>query len=118
MKKLLLTIAIIATLTGCTSEMSPEALLTKGLNPFKEYKVNDTKVAKLAEDSILAKEAEVNGLDIEQSSAYVVSYTKIGEYGKGEMRILGTTKDNEPMNYTVIFEYSGKIQSLTWRRGI
>lgn len=131
MKKLLLVIGCIVFLGGCTEDINPDAILSKQFNPYKEYKINDTNVAKIVEEGILGREAKDKGLDLQDSSAHLISYKKLGEYGTGEVRILGDftpeglekiNKEgnyseqitNEIINYTCTFEYSYKTGRYTW----
>ncbi|WP_432205579.1 hypothetical protein ACQ9ZF_11925 (plasmid) [Cetobacterium somerae] len=131
MKKLLLIIGCVIFLGGCTEDINPDAILSKQFNPYKEYKINDTNVAKTVEEGILSTEAKDKGLNLETSSAHLISYRKLGEYGTGEIRILGyfTTEglnkvneerkynskiENNIINYTCTFEYSYKTGRFTW----
>ncbi|MGL4866422.1 hypothetical protein [Cetobacterium sp.] len=131
MKKLLLIIGCVIFLGGCTEDINPDAILSKQFNPYKEYKINDTNVAKTVEEGILSTEAKDKGLNLETSSAHLISYRKLGEYGTGEIRILGyfTTEglnkvnkerkynskiENSIINYTCTFEYSYKTGRFTW----
>lgn len=131
MKKLILLGALLLVFSGCTEELNPEKIFEKGLNPYREYQINDTKVAKLVEDGILETEAATKGLDLKKSSAHLISYTKLGQYGSGEIRILayftdeglkrvndnityGTRITNKIINFTCKFEYSYKNGQYTW----
>ncbi|MGL4998399.1 MAG: hypothetical protein ACRC5T_05465 [Cetobacterium sp.] len=130
MKKLLF-ISFLVLLGGCTDDITPEAILSKQLNPYKEYKINDVDVAKIVETGILQTEGESKSLDLESSSAHLISYKKLGEYGTGEVRILGYFTDeglikvnedrkfnsqikNKIISYTCTFEYSYKTGRYTW----
>ncbi|MGL4868546.1 MAG: hypothetical protein ACRC4S_07895, partial [Cetobacterium sp.] len=90
-----------------------------------------TEIAKTIEEGILGVEAKDKGLNLENSSAHLISFKKLGEYGTGEVRILGyytpeglskvtekqkyKLKDvNEIINYTCTFEYSYKTRRYTW----
>ncbi|MGL5796764.1 MAG: hypothetical protein ACRCYT_01035, partial [Cetobacterium sp.] len=66
MKRLCL-LTFLVLLGGCTDEVSPEAIISKQLNPYKEYKINDTEVAKTIEEGILGVEAKDKGLNLEKS---------------------------------------------------
>ena len=86
----------------------------------------------MVEEGILEREVTSKGLDIEGSSARMVSYKKLGSYGSGEVRILGDLTDeglkkindnknngssvltNRIINYTCSFEYSYKTGNYTW----
>lgn len=131
MKKIILLGAILIAFSGCTDEINPEKIFEKSLNPYREYQINDTKVAKLVEDGILETEAATKGLDLKKSSAHLVSYRKLGEYGSGEVRLLayftdeglkkvndnisyGTRVTNKIINFTCKFEYSYKNNQYTW----
>lgn len=128
MKKLLLIAAVITTLTGCTDQLNPEKMLESSMNPFREYKITDTKIAEDLENGILRTEANKYGIDLEKSSAHLVSLKKIGTYGTGEIRILGRLTDkgiaqaennrfknvNSIVTYTCKFEYSYKNGSYSW----
>lgn len=132
MKKIILMLTLMVLMVGCTDDLNPEKILEKQMNPFKEYKVNDTDVAKIVEEGILMAEAESKGLEITKSSAHLISYKKIGEYGTGEVRILGILNEkglkkinenrlygiekvtNDIINYSCIFEYSYKSGRYTW----
>lgn len=130
MKKLLF-ISFLVLLGGCTDDITPEAILSKQLNPYKEYKINDVDVAKIVETGILETEGGSKSLDLEASSAHLISYKKLGEYGTGEVRILGYFTDeglikvnedrkfnsqikNKIISYTCTFEYSYKTGRYTW----
>ncbi len=131
MKKLILLAAILFSFSGCTEEFNTEEIFERGLNPYREYQINDTKVAKLVEDGILGAESVTKGLNLEKSSAHLISYTKLGEYGSGEIRILAHFTDeglnrvndnitygkkvtNKIINFTCKFEYSYKNGQYTW----
>lgn len=128
MKKLLLISIFVIGFTGCSEGIDVDKILSKSITPFKEYKVNDTKVAETVENGILGTEASKNGLDLETSSAHLISYEKIGTYGTGEVRILGNLTEagvaqakenryrnvNDIVNYTCKFEYSYKTGRYTW----
>jgi len=131
MKKIILLGAILIAFSGCTEEINPEKIFEKSLNPYREYQINDTKVAKLVEEGILETEVATKGLDLEKSSAHLISYKKLGEYGSGEVRILayfteeglkvvnnnisyGTRVTNKIINFTCKFEYSYKTDQYTW----
>lgn len=130
MKKYLLISLFALSLAGCNQTFSPEEMIKKSFNPFKEYVVNDQKLAKLVEDGILLTEINDKGLDILKSSAHLISYTKIGTYGKGEVRIMGKFTPeglekvhnknylyrnvNDIINYTCTFEYSEKTGAYSW----
>lgn len=114
MKKLLLIGTIILSLTGCVGETGVDTL-----NPFREYKVTDTKIEKTLEDGILMSEAENNGLDLSITTAHLVSMVKVGDYATGEVRVIGKIKPekveelkrkrikkvNEIVSYTCNYEY-------------
>ncbi len=131
MKKLILLAAILIVFSGCTEEFDTEKIFERGLNPYREYQINDTKVAKLVEDGILETESAAKGLDLKKSSAHLISYIKLGEYGSGEVRILAHFTDeglnrvndnitygkkvtNKIINFTCKFEYSYKNGQYTW----
>ena len=86
----------------------------------------------MVENGVLTTEAGSKGLDLEASSAHLIAYKKIGSYGTGEVRILGTFTNegltqlnnsrgeyetditNSIINYTCTFEYSYKNERYTW----
>lgn len=131
MKKMLVVLSVVGFLTGCTEQMSldPESMLSSAINPFREYKVNDTKVADEVEKGILETEARKYGIDLEKTSAHMISFKKVGSYGSGEIRILGNLsqegiekakkagfdRPNPVLAYTCSFEYSYKNNSYTWK---
>ena len=81
MKKTILFLSMLLILGGCDS-VNPDEIIRKAGNPFKEYTIPDTKLAKEVEEVILSTEANEKGLDLSQSSAHLISFTKIGTYGK------------------------------------
>ena len=131
MKKLLLITGCIIFLGGCTDKINPDSILSKQFNPYREYKINDINVAKTVEEGILSTEAKKKGLNLESSSAHLISYKKLGKYGTGDVRILGyftpeglnklnkkknsnSKIENDIINYTCTFEYSYKDGRYTW----
>jgi len=131
MKKIILLAALLIAFSGCSEELNPEEIFEKNLNPYREYQINDTKVAKIVEDGILETEATTKGLDLKKSSAHLISFKKLGKYGSGEVRILayftdeglervndrivyGTKINNKIINFTCKFEYSYKNDKYTW----
>ncbi len=126
MKKLLMLGTLILVFTACNPIDTDEVIRQAG-NPFKEYSIPDQKLAENVENGILETEAKKNGLDLEKSSAHLINFTKIGTYGKGEVRILGNLteeklkklqkknpKKNSIVTYTCYFEYSFKNNYYTW----
>lgn len=126
MKKLLFTLTFIFLLTSCNSNNNNISIDSS--NPYKEYSVNDTKVAKIVEDDILKVEANKYGFDLKSSSAHMISFKKIGSYGSGEIRIIaflnskgiesaqdkGYININRFVSYTCKFEYSYKTEKYVW----
>ncbi|WP_448821442.1 hypothetical protein [Cetobacterium sp.] len=128
MKKLLASLVFISLLAGCTSENKTTELSKDSSNPYKEYSINDTKVADTLETNILKAEAEKYGFDLKTSSAHVVSFKKVGTYGAGELKIIaflnskgteaaedkGYINVNRVVSYTCRFEYSYKTEKYIW----
>lgn len=127
MKKIIMFTTILLCLTAC-NPLDTDEIIRQAGNPFKEYTIPDTKLSESVENGILETEANKNGLDLLESSAHLISFTKIGTYGKGEVRILGNLtqeklkelkkknpKKNGIVTYTCYFEYSFKNGSYTWR---
>ena len=94
-------------------------------SPFKEYKIIEPEKTHMIEKGILSTEAENEGLDLTKSSAHVIEFTKIDQYAKGKVRILGnyTSEEMEKrklkngiINYTVSFEYSYATGWYVWNR--
>ncbi len=127
MKKLIFVLAVVLIMIGCTGETSS----VDTLSPFKEYKINDKEVAEMVEEGILGAEAKSKGLVLEKSSAHLIAFERIGEYGKGKVRILGIIseeelekinnsrgygerKANDIVNYYCDFEYSYRTGRYTW----
>ena len=126
MKKLLLCITILLSFAGC-QQINPDEIIRQAGNPFKEYAIPDTKIAEVLENGILETEASSKGLDLSNSTAHLISFTKIGNYGKGEVRILGNRtseklselkkknpKITEIVTYTCYVEYSYKNGYFVW----
>lgn len=126
MKKIILLGTLLIAFSACNPVNTDEIIRQAG-NPFKEYSIPDKNLAEGVEKGILETEAQKNGLDLERSSAHLISFTKIGTYGKGEVRILGNlteeklkelkkknSKKNGIVTYTCYFEYSFKNGSYTW----
>lgn len=129
MKKIILISFILLGVSGCKQfdSLNPDEIIRQAGNPFKEYAVPDSKVAKEIEDGILETEAEKNGLDLTSTTAHLISLTKTGTLGKGEVRILGRLTDekleelkkknlneNAIVNYSCYFEYSYKNGYFIW----
>jgi hypothetical protein len=94
-------------------------------SPFKSYKSIEPETTQMIEKGILSKESEKEGLDLSSSSAHVVEFTRIDQYAKGKVRILGnyTSAEMEKRkikngitNYTVTFEYSYTTGYYIWNR--
>lgn len=126
MKKFLLCSVILLSLAGC-QQFNPDEIIREVGNPFKEYAVPDTKIAEVLETGILETEAESKGLDMARSTAHLIDFTKIGSYGKGEVRILANRtpeklaelkkknpKITEIVTYTCYVEYSYKNGYFVW----
>ena len=116
--------------TTLTSPLNVETINVETIpaSPFQEYKIIEPVVVQMIEKGILEKEIEKNGLIASKSSAHMLSFTKIGDYAKGDVRILGyftdkkleeinknrTKKRNYIIQYTCSFEYSYTTGSYTW----
>lgn len=94
-------------------------------SPFKAYKSIEPETTQMIEKGILSKEAEKEGLDLVKTSAHVIEFTKIDQYAKGKVRILGsyTSEEmekrklkNEIITYSVSFEYSYTTGWYVWNR--
>ena len=128
MKKLLFTLTFISLLTVCNTDNNTQKAVNDSANPYKEYTVNDTKVADTVEESILKAEAEKYGFDLKASSAHMISFKKVGSYGSGDIRIIaflnskgieaaqdkGYININRFVAYTCKFEYSYKTEKYVW----
>lgn len=129
MKKIILISLILLSFSGCNqlNSLNPDEIIRQAGNPFKEYIIPDLEVAKVIEDGILETEAEKNSLDLTSTTAHLVSLTKIGTLGKGEVRILGrltnekleelkkkNPSENAIVNYSCYFEYSYKNGHFIW----
>ena len=88
MKKLLLILTIVSLLAGCNNDSNATKTSTDSSSPYKEYSINDTKVANILEENILKAEAEKYGFDLKTSSAHMVSLKKVGSYGSGEIKVI------------------------------
>ena len=98
--------------------------------PFKKHKVIEPATVKSIEDRTLANEVEF-GLDEQKSSARIVSFTKIGNYATGKIRILdnitaeelakvnknktSSNQHNGIVNYDCSFEYTYTRDTFTRR---
>ncbi|MDX8335589.1 MULTISPECIES: lipoprotein [Cetobacterium] len=133
MKKTLLTLTLISILSGCnndsnTNSNNAQKIVSDPNTPYKEYSVNDTKVADLVEENILKSEADKYGFDLKTSSAHMISFKKIGTYGSGEIKVIaflnskgienaqdkGYININRVVTYTCRFEYSYKTEKYVW----
>ena len=128
MKKLLVSLVFMSLLVGCNNDNEVSKTPVDSSSPYKEYSVNDTKVADTIETNILKAEAEKYGFDLKTSSAHVVSFKKIGTYGAGELKIIaflnskgteaaedkGYINVNRVVSYTCRFEYSYKTEKYIW----
>lgn len=128
MKKLLLILTIVSLLAGCNNDSNATKTSTDSSSPYKEYSINDTKVANILEENILKAEAEKYGFDLKTSSAHMVSLKKVGSYGSGELKVIAflnakgaeTAEDkgyiniNRVVSYTCKFEYSYKTDKYIW----
>ena len=94
-------------------------------SPFKSYKSIEPETTQMIEKGILATEAEKERLDLAKSSAHVIEFTRIDQYAKGKVRILGNYTSaevekrklkNEIINYSVSFEYSYTTGYYIWNR--
>lgn len=93
--------------------------------PFKSYKSIEPETTQMIEKGILSTEAEKEGLDLNKTSAHVIEFTRIDQYAKGKVRILGNYTAEEMdkrklkngiINYTVLFEYSYSTGWYVWNR--
>lgn len=127
MKKIILIFSLLFVFAGC-EQFNPDEIIRKAGDPFKEYKVPDEKLAENIEKGILESESESKGLDLTETTSHLISLTKIGTYGKGEVRILGNLteeklkevqkknpKRNGIVSYSCYFEYSFKNGMYSWR---
>ena len=125
MKKILISIFLTALLVGCNYEQNKNV---DNSGPFKEYSIKDNKFANEIENGILKVESERYGLNLETSSAHLISLKKIGDYASGEIRIIGfltpegieRVQDagyvnvNRIVTFTCKFEYSYKTNNYIW----
>lgn len=128
MKKLLVSLIFMSLLVGCNNDNEISKTPVDSSSPYKEYSVNDTRVADTLETNILKAEAEKYGFDLKTSSAHVVSFKKVGTYGAGELKIIaflnskgteaaedkGYINVNRVVSYTCRFEYSYKTEKYIW----
>lgn len=128
MKKLLASLVFMSLLVGCNNDNAVSKTPVDSSSPYKEYSVNDTKVADTVETNILKAEAEKYGFDLKTSSAHMVSFKKVGTYGSGELKVIAflnpkgveTAEDkgyiniNRVVSYTCKFEYSYKTEKYVW----
>lgn len=119
MKKLIVILMLAGLMVGCKSEKN---------ELFKEYKIPKTEFNKNVSQNILENEIPNRGLDSYSSSAHLVKLEKIGDYYRGEIKILGEitqvrldeinktryNKVNNLVSYTCFFEYSEKTGSYMW----
>ena len=64
MKKLLASLVFMSLLVGCNNDNTASKTPVDSSSPYKEYSVNDTKVADIVETNILKAEAEKYGFDL------------------------------------------------------
>lgn len=128
MKKLLASLVFMSLLVGCNNDNAVSKTPVDSSSPYKEYSVNDTKVADTVETNILKAEAEKYGFDLKTSSAHMVSFKKVGTYGSGELKVIvflnpkgveaaedkGYININRVVSYTCKFEYSYKTEKYVW----
>lgn len=128
MKRLLTALVFISLLVGCNNGNTSSKPSVDTSSPYKEYSVNDTKVAEIVETHILKAEAEKYGFDLKTSSAHMVSFKKVGSYGSGDLKIIaflnakgteaaedkGYINVNRIVSYTCKFEYSYKTEKYVW----
>lgn len=128
MKKLLASLVFMSLLVGCNNDNTASKTPVDSSSPYKEYSVNDTKVADIVETNILKAEAEKYGFDLKTSSAHMISFKKVGSYGSGELKVIaflnpkgieaaedkGYININRVVSYTCKFEYSYKTDKYVW----
>ena len=119
MKKIIVVLFLSGLLISCLGPKDNSG------SKFEKVKVIEPETVKMIEDGIISKEAEINGLNKEKSSAHIISFEKTGDYAKGRVRILGRyteeqlhkDKNLDPFNnYTCEFEYSYKTRTYNWHR--
>lgn len=113
-------------LSGCDTDIEKVA------QPFKEYKIIENSTVNMIENKILSREAITYHLDETRSSGHIIEFTKIGDYAKGTMRVLGNisnygmdelNKDRytkiktDIVTYNIEFEYSYKTNRMSWSSG-
>lgn len=131
MKKLLLLLSVVLVITtGCMDIPNPEEILGDIQNPYKEYKIKSSSVAKYLEENIGKAEIEKYGFDTAITSAHVISMTELDDYYKGTIRVIGKLSETKMadikeanvrlrseegiISYDCEFEYSDKTEFMIW----
>ena len=119
MKKIIVVLLLSGLLISCLGPKDNSG------NKFEKIKVIEPETVKMIEDGIIGREAEKIGLDKEKSSAHMIEFERIGDYGKGKIRVLGRYTDeqinkenirNSIISYTCSFEYSYTTGNYRWNR--